>query len=252
MRFSGPQVTGKEIFRTYDEFGPIVVTDRGQLRLLSFGNNDEQSCQLLADPTLLVHEYNRTMLLVTLFEPVHHVTLLGLGGGMLAHCLWARLGITDIQVVELRYRVMKVARKYFSFPGGQQIPVTISDAQQYLQNALACQTDLILCDVFSADGFDVSLLNPGFISDCHAHLTERGWLVINSWLEQNQLRSQSQLLHEYFQDVRLAPTLEGNWVIFAGKQAGPAAGRSLDLAARAMSSRIGFSMLPALRKLTKA
>lgn len=226
-----------------------MVLDKGQKRILAFGNDDEQSCQLLVDPTHLVHEYSRAMMLATLFEPFQHATLLGLGGGSLAHCLWIHSGLKEIAVVELRARVVKVARKFFSFPSNEQIPVTLSDAQEYLQSAPASATDVIFCDVFSADGFDISLINAGFLQDCHNHLSANGWLVVNSWLTQNQLARLVSDLHNHFPDVRQVKTNEGNWVFFAGKRPGPSPGRSLELAAQAMSSQLGFSLLPALRRL---
>ena len=68
---------GKELYRYYDEYGPLQVFDDGNKRYLSFGDGDEQSCQLKSDPLQLQHDYSRAMLLVLLFvsfvNPIPHM-----------------------------------------------------------------------------------------------------------------------------------------------------------------------------------
>jgi hypothetical protein len=81
-------VPGKEIHRTYDEHGPIQVFDDGTKRYLSFGEGDEQSCILKAQPEMLQHEYTRAMLLPTLFLEPRSAILIGLGGGAVPNCLF--------------------------------------------------------------------------------------------------------------------------------------------------------------------
>ena len=78
---------GKEIFRTEDDIGVIVVFQRANKRILSFDYSLEQSCVYMEKPYYLAHEYTQAMLLGLLFVDAKHVTLLGLGGGGLVHCL---------------------------------------------------------------------------------------------------------------------------------------------------------------------
>ncbi len=245
-------LNGKEIYRTHDAYGPIIVMDQGQKRFLSFGNGEEQSCQVIDDPSLLIHEYNRVMLLAMLFEPFQRVTMLGLGGGTLAQCLWQRLTIPKLHVVELRESIYQVARKYFAFPRARHLHVTIQDAVEYMEAQECGATDLILSDIFTADGFDLSLYCPSFLLNCHGHLSRRGWMVINCWLDARQRQGFIADLQEVFQDVRMAMTQEGNCVIFAGKNPGPKLDRALELSAYSLSERLGFSLLPLLRKLKTA
>ena len=86
-RINHGRLMGKELYRTEDSDGLIVVTQRGNKRLLSFGSRLEQSSVLMDKPYYLIHEYTQIMLLGLLFVDARHITLLGLGGGGLAHCL---------------------------------------------------------------------------------------------------------------------------------------------------------------------
>ena len=78
---------GKELYRTEDADGSIIVTQRGNKRLLSFGSKLEQSSVLMGNPHYLIHEYTQIMLLGLIFADTRHITVLGLGGGGLAHSL---------------------------------------------------------------------------------------------------------------------------------------------------------------------
>ncbi len=55
---------GKEISRSYDDYGPVIVMDDGNKRYMAFSENDEQSCLLKSEPYLLQHDYCRAMMLV--------------------------------------------------------------------------------------------------------------------------------------------------------------------------------------------
>ena len=242
----------KEINRLYDEYGPIAISEKGQYRILTFGTNEEQSCQLLSDPTFLVHEYNRLMVLAMLFTPVQHATLLGLGAGTIAQCLHKRLQVPVVQSVELRNMVLSAARKYFDFPRNPELPVFIGDAWEYISQAQAESTDVIFVDVFSAEGLELSLYTPDFYADCHFHLTDKGWLVLNCWLDSGLDRRLLKQLKKLFVDIRVAITPEGNWIVFAGKQQGPELGKSLERSAKVLGKRLGFSLMPLLKKVSMA
>ena len=70
---------GKELYRIEDGDGVIVVTQRGNKRLLSFGSALEQSSVLITLPHYLIHQYTQTMLLGLLFVDVFQG--IDLGGG---------------------------------------------------------------------------------------------------------------------------------------------------------------------------
>ena len=96
----------KEIYRTQDSLGPVIVCDYDGLRILSFDSHFEQSAMRMDNPFELVHDYTQVMLLVFLFREARHVTLLGLGGGSLLRVLHKHCPTTVFEVVGLRQRVM--------------------------------------------------------------------------------------------------------------------------------------------------
>ena len=123
---------GKELFRTEDDEGSIVVTQRGNKRLLSFGSMLEQSSVLTGKPYYLINEYTQIMLLGLIFVDGREITLLGLGGGALAHCLSHYFPQSTIQVVEIRQAVIDVAYDWFDLSRIDNLQVVNGDALHFL------------------------------------------------------------------------------------------------------------------------
>lgn len=78
--------------------GPILVTQRGGRRVLSFGTGLEQSSVLVERPASLTHEYTQIMLLSLLFVEARHITLLGLGAAD-----WYIVSVIFIRSVSCRW-----------------------------------------------------------------------------------------------------------------------------------------------------
>ncbi len=205
-----------EIHRSYDEFGPIQVLDDGHKRYLTFGTDDEQSCQLINQPHLLQHEYTRAMLLSLLMVEPNHITVIGIGGGCLLTTLNHLLPDCHLQGVELRREVARLAHKYFQLPKHAGIKLHIGDGFEYLQNS-EIKTDIIIADMYLADGIDQQQLSQQFIALSHKTLNQGGWLVLNYWLEHKLEDHLANALDEYFDQIYMCDTGGGNWVIFAGK-----------------------------------
>src|SRR2546430_1254668 len=132
---------GKEIYRTYDEYGPLQVFDDGPKRYLSFGDGGEQSCVLKAEPFLLQHDYTRAMLLPLLFSRPGDAILMGLGGGALPACLHHNLSDAQLRVVELRHAVIKLAYRYFQLPRDERLQVINCDAGEFVDAETTQKTD---------------------------------------------------------------------------------------------------------------
>lgn len=210
-------VLGKEIYRCYDEYGPIQVFDDGLKRYLAFEEDDEQSCVLKAAPGQIQHEYTRAMLLSLLLVDPKEVLLLGLGGGSLAMCLLEYHPELQLRAVELRRAVIKIAKKYFYLPQTDRLCVIEDDAGQYLMGDVS-PAQLILADMYGADGLDPQQLTPWFLERCHELLTDDGWLVLNCWNDHRRDKESLASLTALFADVRVSSTASGNWIIFAGKR----------------------------------
>lgn len=90
------------LHETQDALGPIRVLDYGDTRVLSFGDNDEQSKILKTAPHIPQHTYVQGMLLVLLFCQPKSAIVLGLGGGALIHALRRFDAAIKLTAVELR------------------------------------------------------------------------------------------------------------------------------------------------------
>lgn len=208
--------SAREIHRSYDELGPIQVLDDGHKRYLAFGTDDEQSCQLICQPHLLQHEYTRAILLSLLMVKPQHATVIGTGGGSLLTTLHHLLPDCQLQGVELRREVARIAYKYFQLPKHRNIKLHIGDGFEYLQTT-EIQTDLIIADMYLADGIDQQQLSAQFIATSHQKLNQGGWLVLNYWLDHKMEEHLAEALHQYFDQIYMCDTGGGNWVIYAGK-----------------------------------
>jgi len=170
---------GKELYRTEDSDGSIVVTQRGNKRLLSFGSRLEQSSVLMTRPYYLIHEYTQVMLLGLLFVDANRINLLGLGGGGLVHCLSHYFPKSMIQVVEIRQAVIDIAYDWFDLPRLDNLQVINDDASHFLSKLAQNSTDIIFSDLYEAQGMSACQAQQDFINDSHRALSESGCLVIN-------------------------------------------------------------------------
>lgn len=178
-RINQGRLMGKELYRTEDDDGIIVVTQRGNKRLLSFGSKLEQSSLLMDKPYYLIHEYTQMMLLGLLFTDARRVTLLGLGGGGLAHCLSHFYPQSTIQVVEIRQAVIDIAYDWFDLPRRDNLQIIHADALQYLSKCEQGSSDIIFSDLYEAEGMSaIQALQEFIVASYHA-LSESGCLVLN-------------------------------------------------------------------------
>lgn len=170
---------GKQLYRTEDEAGPIIVTQRGNKRLLSFGSKLEQSSVLMTKPCYLIHEYTQIMLLGLLFTEARNMTLLGLGGGGLVHCLGHYYPEAIIQVVEIRQAVIDIAYEWFDLPRRDRLRVINDDAMHYVSKITPGSSDIIFSDLYQAEGMAACQAQQVFIESAYRALSDAGCLVLN-------------------------------------------------------------------------
>ncbi|QFU21411.1 fused MFS/spermidine synthase [Shewanella eurypsychrophilus] len=206
------------LHQSEDEFGPLIVLDDKHMRVLSFGDNDEQSKLLKSEPHLPQHLYLQAMLLVLLFIKPKRVIILGLGGGGLIHALRNFDRGLKVTAVELRQGVIDIAKRYFQLPIGKKLTVEHQDAKQFLAKREHKKADVIFADIYDGQGVDESQLTEAFIADAAAMIKADGYLVLNCWKEHSQNLALLGHLQKHFVNVRACLTGSGNWVVFAGKQ----------------------------------
>lgn len=170
---------GKVLFRTADDFGTILVTQRDNKRILSFDSMLEQSCLLINKPYYLMHVYTQVMLLGLLFSKSQTITCLGLGGGGLLHCLAHYFPQASINVIEMRKAVIDVAYQWFNAPTSKHIKILNADAYSYISTLPVNSSDIIFSDLYDAKGMSACQAQDDFMSSCYQALNESGCLVLN-------------------------------------------------------------------------
>ena len=237
------------LYSSEDAYGPIMVSDDGECRTLSFALNDEQSRCLKAAPHILQYDYTQAMLMVLIFCQPKRVLALGLGGGSLVTALYHTQPKVDITAVELRAAVIEVAKRYFYLPQGKRLTVIQQDADEYLLSDALHKQDIIFADLYHAEGIDGVQLRDDFLARCAALLKPEGWLVLNYWYEFSDDLYLRESLHAHFADVRTVMTGSKNWVILAGKTPVLQTAREMKDKAARLSENLGFSLARSLARL---
>lgn len=248
---------GIEIYRCYDEFGPIRVFEDGCQRYLAFSEDSQQSAIDLSHPARPVFHYIQAMLLSLLYLPSpQKVTLLGLGGGSLVQALRKYDQNLLIEVVELRQQVHAVAQTYFELPDDPLIQVHFADAAEYMSSTrlsdTQAQTDLIFIDIYSDDGMNEIQISLPFLEHCFRYLSASGMLIFNLWDQGKGSHPKAkQALGEVFEgNVIACPVEDGNLIVFAFKGGMPQINqRHLQPLARRLTKKLDFPVSERLREL---
>lgn len=211
----------KELYRTEDESGLIVVTEQADKRILSFASDLQQSCIYKHKPYYLVHEYTQIMLLGLVFVKAKNtalnVTILGLGGGGLVQCLQYFYSQLEIQVVEIRQAVIDIAYEWFYLPEVKNLHVHCADANDYIKQTKPASIELLLSDLYEAQGMSETQVQADFIAECYKALSDNGWMVINFHSLPENTSPVMKAIKSLFLEVYVCDVYKGNWVLFCGK-----------------------------------
>lgn len=173
---------GLLIYKTRDEFGDIEVVDDAVCRSLHFGSEPRQSSMLLRDPLDLALTYTRALAASLLFNPApRRILLIGLGGGSLAKFLLHHLPDSQIDVVEMRQRVVDVAHSHFKLPEDPRLNIHIGDGGAFIRNSAEESYDLLLIDAFLGEGIARSVCGISFFDACRQRMSSNGVLGMNLW-----------------------------------------------------------------------
>ncbi len=226
-----------------DAFGLIRVYEVGDYRFLEFGAAVEQSCVFTRDPSWLEYDYTRAMLLGALAHETPETALfLGLGAGNLTQACLQFLPLEDVEAIELRPDVPRLAMEYLGLDDDPRLTIRIGDALQLLETAETA--DLIFVDLYTDTGPAAAHLGWNFLQACQQKLNPGGWLVINQWANDDGKPLGAALLRGLFhRHYWECPVKEGNVILLVPADLD----QTLDmqgLAERAASlaPRLGYSL----------
>ncbi len=226
-----------------DAYGSIRVIEVGAYRFLEFGEGAEQSCVFMPDPSWLEYDYTRAMLLGALCHPAPESALfLGLGAGSLAQACLRFLPLDDVEVIELRAEVLRLAHDLLGFPDDPRLTLRVGDALELLDSAESA--DLIFVDLYTELGPAAGHLAWSFLERCQQKLNPGGWLIINQWGTDGGQPLGAALLRGLFHRHYLeCPVKEGNVVLLVPADLE----QSLELAGVAeraadLAPRLGYSL----------
>jgi len=209
---------GQIIHHSRDKFGGILVIDYRKDRVLTFDSVFEQSKIDRRYPHLPVHEYNRAMLLPAAFKTPQHVTVLGLGAGVMVGAFLHLYPECQVHAVELRQAVLDVAREYFDLPDSERLTITIGNARQALNDIPDASTDMILADLYSAHRMSPLQTESQFVENCSRALTPDGWLVSNYHRKPDINGPYFQQLRQHFADLFVFKSRTNNTIVYASKR----------------------------------
>lgn len=167
-----------------DEYGVIRVVEANGFRYLEFGDNVEQSCVLYENPLWLKYDYTRAMVLASLcHEHPETALFLGLGAGSLSEVCLAVLPLEDVEILELREPLPRMAMQHLGMSDDPRLTIRIGDALELIDSAETA--DLIYLDMYTDAGPSVGHLAWAFLAKCQDKLNPGGWLIINQWATQD-------------------------------------------------------------------
>jgi len=241
----------KELYRTEDEQGLVIVTEQGDKRILSFASDLQQSCVDMHRPYYLLHEYTQIMLLGLVFAEPENITMLGLGGGGLAHCLNHFYPQCVTRVVEIRQEVIDVAYSWFNLPRKANLKVICSDANEYIKQVKSTSINLLLCDLYEANGMSEMQQQAEFIEHCYQTLNDDSCLVINFHNMPEEDSDVMQKIKQRFTEVFVCDVFIGNWVLFCLKANSGFEKSELEDRARVLAKKVGMPLMYYFKQLSK-
>ncbi|AMB78805.1 spermidine synthase [Pseudomonas sp. Lz4W] len=227
----------------HDDFGMIRVLEVADYRFLEFGDAIEQSCVFTADPSWLEYDYTRAMLIGALcHEAPESALFLGLGAGTLTQACLKFLPLEDVEAIELRPDVPRLAIEYLGLDDDPRLYIRIGDALELLDSAEPA--DLVFVDLYNDLGPATGHLAWKFLEDCQKKLSANGWLVINQWATDDGKPLGAALLrglyHRHYWEL---PVKEGNVILLVPSDLDQTLDiEALTARAQALAPRLGYSL----------
>jgi spermidine synthase len=251
---------GLVVHQSQSDDGVIEVVDTGDMRSLHFGTHPRQSCMSLQTPHSLELSYTEAMMAALLLNPnPQNILIIGLGGGSLVKYLLYHFPQCQIEVVEYREDVVRIAHGYFKVPENEErLKIHIGDGYLYLQDRYYHDDqkyDLVLVDAYDHIGMAASVGVQAFFDACEGILTREGLMSINLWgSNRSAFKQTMSRINQSFAGKSLILPVEdkGNVICFATAQLVTQAQlKKLSSKVDLLEAKFGISLSKALRELTR-
>ncbi len=154
------------------------------IRSLHFDSIEKQSSMDLQKPESLVLSYTVSMMTGFLLTPdASSFLCIGLGGASIPRFLFHHIPECLIDMVEIRRKVIDIARDYFYLPSDKHHRVFHEAGSDFISKPRELEYDMIFVDVYDKHGMVESVIDPVFFSCCKERLNANGVFCINLWSE---------------------------------------------------------------------
>jgi spermidine synthase len=236
----------------------VYISEKFGVRALHIGSDTVQSAMRIAAPNDLELSYTRSMMGFLLFnDSPKSVLLIGVGGGSVAKFIHHRMPGAKIRAIELRERVLTVARRYFALPDNdERLEVMLGDGAEFASRPQVC-ADIIMVDGYDGESHAEALSTPEFYRDCHDRLNKGGMLVVNLWGGDRAFHDTLKRIEAAFPHGSLCLPAEkpGNIVVLGFRgAAGPFSWDALSARAAALQARYELPFtrfVEALRRMNR-
>ncbi|MCC6534965.1 MAG: methyltransferase domain-containing protein [Burkholderiales bacterium] len=222
----------------------IHFSEAAGLRHLHVGGTAIQSAMRLAAPDQLALAYTRAMMGALMFNPdPRDVVMIGLGGGSLAKWVYRHLPRARVVAVEVDFRVVGAAHRWFHLPlGRKRLRIIVGDGASYV-GAHPASADVVFLDAFVNHRQAPSIRTAAFYQSAKRALKRDGMLVINFMSDDPGLRAYLRRLAAAFEGrlACLRAAGEDNIIVLAfGDDPGALTPASLAGRAIALQRRYGL------------
>lgn len=244
------------IERVGHDASALEVYENDRYRWLQNANGTLQSLMDRRCPERLVLPYTAAMMAVLLFiDAPRSALMLGLGGASQARFLTHHFADLRLTAWESDARVIAMARRHFALPGEDRgVRVVNEDARTGIA-AHGHSANLILMDLFSADGLASWVREQELHESCRRALDAQGVLCANLWVDaDDEFFAVMDGIQEAFQRHTLVLAVPGyrNFAVLAFKGASRLNFASLEARARDLSERTGIDFLMMLDRMRES
>ncbi|MBM4255308.1 MAG: hypothetical protein FJ147_05360 [Deltaproteobacteria bacterium] len=213
--------TKDAVWASESAYNLVRVFRSGQQTLLAL-NEDTGVHTIRNETTLWTGHYYDLYALGPVFTPVQRALVLGMGAGGSIHALRAVAAEVTIDAVEIDAQVVEAGTRFFGLPqDADWLHIHVADARPWLARTQQ-QYDLVQVDLYQGGPYiPFYLATSEFFSSVHAHLTDKGLLMMNVFdmsPERELLSAISATVKQVFPSVLVVPHGTANYMLLAFAQ----------------------------------